>query len=344
MARAPPDSFYVIRVYGRRKIQVLKITSRYRALNLKTKVAFEEVLKASGREGKRRSDAFTYYGFKAPQDASRIYENTGHERGNDWIKLENLGIYRAFEALNGKLSDLEILQMLDKASDLVNFYTIKRPSGKDESPERRNLSFNVVFDASEVNTDDIWVVEDHSIAGALMPILEQLNEARESILREGFDGHGGIEFRTADVGKRSPEVKSYELNRNNWEMILAENEAARLARAQRAKRELEEADKRLWESFRFILAKYSIPETAEAPEELMDAPFSQVSKRNLMDVLERLKETGRDAGLAKKIMAIVGSEPKKESEDLSALRLNSYYRGYGFENTASVIGGGRPSA
>ncbi|MDO8536592.1 MAG: ATP-binding protein, partial [Candidatus Omnitrophota bacterium] len=349
-ARGPPDTFYCIRAYGSGKVQVIKIASAYKPLNKKTKSAFDRILRESGREIKKRaSDAVGYYGFKSAQDASRIYEKTGHERGNDWIKLENLGIYNTFsleddETRRRPLTEKEILAKLISAAQPVNSRTIEK--------DHKKISFEVVFDASVVSSIDL---RPKALATSMLPIIEELDEAREDVLRMGLGEGADLNTRDASVGKTSPEVKPYAINKSGWDAITAENEAALFARTKRAEPDLEDADRILTESLKIALEggiARSIPEELAEPmiaEPETTASLISDSSRNLNAIFAKLQkiDNGKRLELIKrKILA--GSQDidiDKILERLDDIFENGiYYQGYGLAYVASVIGGGRPCA
>ncbi len=340
-ARGPPDAFYVIRACGNGKVQVIKISSEYIALNKKTQRAFNKVLKDSGREPRKRdSDTIKYYGFKSPQDASRIYEKTGHERGNDWIKLLNLGIYETFTPSDKILSEIEILRKLNQASRLLNSHTVIKNNAR--------LSFRVVFDASTASTEDVPPDSKRSVAGTLMPAIEQLDETRNSAIRSGVAIDGFLEARDSSRGKTSPEVKAYKNNIETWDNILEENELARQARARRAREELIDADRKLNDSLTVVLEQNGMLELVpydEAAVPLEGLSIQSQNQKNLEKALKGLSEDRKKALKEKIEMAI--EEHADVDEVLAYLEdilPGIYYQGYGLADVASVVGGGRAAA
>ncbi|MCK4463142.1 MAG: HD domain-containing protein, partial [Candidatus Omnitrophica bacterium] len=235
--RGPPDTFYVIRASGDGKVQVIKILSEYLPTNAKTEVSFNGVLKASGRTVvKRKSDMIQYFPFKCPQDSF-----SDHQLGNDWITLENLGLYDVFKPGQNLLTKEEIIQMLLRATEDVNSHTMKK--GKEA------LSFRVLFDATVISTDDIEITDRTNIARALMPILEKISASRENVVRLGLNALGRPEERRPKDGKVSHEVKSFIPNRENMDRIDSEINEMNEYRRVRDKKELDRLD-RIWhESF-----------------------------------------------------------------------------------------------
>ncbi|MFA6079305.1 MAG: GNAT family N-acetyltransferase [Candidatus Omnitrophota bacterium] len=340
-ARGPPDAFYVIRALGKGQVQIIKISSEYVALNRRTQRAFNRVLKDSGREPRKRdSDTIKYYGFKSPQDASRIYEDTGHERGNDWIKLLSLGIYETFTPSSYILTEREILAGLNQASRRLNSHTIVKNNMK--------LSFRAVFDASTANTYDLPPGSRWSIAGVLMPPIEQLDETRNSAIRSGVGKEGYVEKRDSSLGKTSPEVKTYKNNVTAWQDVLEENERARQARARRAREELIEADRKLNDSLTVILEQNGMTDMIpkeEEPEDLEEMSLESRNKRNLDRALKNLSDDRKQA-LKEKIEAAMEADADVDEmlEYMEETFPGIYYQGYGLADVASVVGGGRAAA